>query len=328
MKRRLYKRNEVTKAAGHPKYNWIATMINPVDHQLYDILAAGNQCYVVRPEGDYQSPEQLVHIYGKGYYESSHKEIDGEDFFRSHTPGGVAERGRGLGLLLYSGLSIQTISNERSSSGIYSVTGDRSDAADRWWKAQVEREYVGEYEDSVEEEFDTDIDVDEDMIDMCKQDCDASMLSFYPEQFGVTVQYSKDIELQTLPAVNVLKAGLVLAWDEEDNRLQNLFEADWEPPPTEVLLGLDLSTTNDPKLLINILEHLKADEDVTLVQLKKFVDRYKGELKGVTDSELLREILGQQNFQFEANPKLGPVRVKSDRAWKNFYGDFAIPGEL
>ncbi len=330
MKRRLYKRNDsVKEEVGHPRNTWLATMINPVDHQLYDILAFRNSCNVVRPEGDYQSPEQKIYIYGKGYYESDSREIDGEDFFRSHTPSGVAKKGRGLGLLLYSGLSIQTVSEESSSSGIYSVSGDRSDKAEQWWKAQVEREYVDEYDDSTEDEFETEILVTKGMIDMCEKDCDASMLSVYPEEFLVTVQYSKSVELQTLPAVNVVKAGLVLAWDEEDEELNNLFEqADWEPPPTEVLLGLDLSTTKDPKLLINILEHLQKDEEVTLAQLRKFVDRFSGELKGVTDSKLLLEILGKQNFEFEANPKLGPVRVKSDKAWKDFYGDLAVPGEL
>ena len=321
--------NRLREVEGTENTKYIATLINPVDHRLYDVLFRprwGTMITNPRPNVFYESPDNKIYIMGRGGVDRyDEKEIEGETYYRSHSPSGVAQKKKGLGFTLYSGMSLVAVYH--TAAGIFSVQGDRSYDAERFWQAQVQRGYAEEASDYFQDEFETEVRIDEDMIDLCEVDCDASHLSHYPDIVSVTVDYERGQEIEYLPAVNVADNGLVLAWNEEDDELNAL---EYEEPPPDVLIGLDLSTTMDPALLINIVERLENEESIGTDQLQRFINRFPGPLQGA-DSQTIRELLGQQRLDFGevevaveqelvANP-----RVKSDKAWKEYFGDLAKP---
>lgn len=328
------KRNprDITGAA---KLNYIATLINPVDHRLYDIIGYGQgvEMYVVTPlPNDAYKDDRPIAVYGNGSYDTDEEfEHDGMTYYRSHTPSGVKKKKSGLGLMLYSGLSLSVVKYE-AKEGVFSQLSQRSSEATQWWKDQVDRGFAYQEGDYISGQEQVEIRLDEEMIDKCDLDpeeCAADIDDIEPGYVTVYVDFTKERLVQVLPAGNVVNARLVLAWDEDDLDLDSLLE-DSEGPPTEVLLGLDMSTTADPNLLINILQRLEGDPKVTKKALQNFVNKYPGPLKGA-ESSMIRELLGQQKFPFEevveaveeedmvANP------VKNSRAWKDYFGDLAKP---
>ena len=315
------------------KMSYVATFINPVDHRLYDIVHTGARSIsVIQPipraeyEGrTFKEGEYFYYEFGTGHFDRDDEiSYEGEEYYRSHTPGGVAVKGTGLGLMLYSGLAIAV--TDQYGAGIFSVSGDRSAQAEAWWESQSQRGFVSEETITSSEQETVEADIDEDMV-KCQvgpMDCEVEIESVDPDRVYVDVSYYTEKQVQILPAATVVDAGFTLAWNEES---YDLFENDL--PPIEVISEIDLSTTADPALIYNILVLLR-DEDASKSQIQKVMSTMPSFLRDKTFKAVL-EALGQQSFDFEDLQddidelvKKNPPK-RNSRVWKDYFGTLAEP---
>lgn len=303
-------------------YVYLATCINPKDGRLYDIIRSktGTSVSVTTSSEDHSA---WAYRFGKGHYDKYDEfEWDGEDFYRSHTPDGVAERGGGLGFLLYSGLALAAFEKETSGYGVYSETEQRSSLATRWWENQVRHEYAEEASKDSYESDEHEINT-ADVLDIDTDYCH----SIDPERVYVTVECSTSKEVQVLKATTVAEKGFILAWSDSLEE-----KMDFEEVPREVLWDIDPSTVTDPKIIANLLEELAKDNDHP--RLRRFAGKLPQVLKGITHPVLL-EMLGQQTFPFarvqedveeQLQSEMKANRGKSkkySKEWLEYFGDMS-----
>lgn len=319
---------------GGENREYVATFINPVDHRLYDIVSNSDDVYVLAPMPSeaYKDPEASFFNYGNGSYDE-YDEFEGPEggtYYRSHTPSGVYAKKQGLGLMLYSGLALNVV-RQAEKDGIFSELKDRSGAATEWWEAQVQRGFADQTGDWKPHSDQVDVHIDEDWIDKCElspEDCEADIDSIQPDYVTVYVDFIKERIVQILPAVKVAESEFVVAWDETDEKFNDFMEQEVIEVPNEVLAEVDMSTTKDPGLLLNILERLEKDEAIETHQLQRLVDTFPGPLKGA-DSQVLRQRIPFEEIeesaeraekQMVANPKR-----RHSAAWKKHFGKLAVP---
>lgn len=331
---------------------YLATLINPVDHRLYDLISTEENVYLVTPLPTSEYVAGLfVERYGAGYIEEDTRELEYEgstgSYYRSHTPGGVVKKKAGLGLILYSGLSLNAVFQYEEAAGIYSTT-ERTAEADAWWKAQSKRGYAEEDLNFVGHSAAIDA-----STDPLFEEIDVAQLAeqgYFGEEFEdatnlevedtgpdtVTLEFTVHgtTGIEFLPAVKVAESGMVVAWNESDGELNALMEEHREAPTTDVLLEVDMSTTADPSIIASIWAALKEDPQVSKKDLEKWVRRLPsgiGDL-GISQSEFI-EYFGQQRLPYEqlkedtkevaANPR---KKKKHSEGWKDFFGELAYDG--
>ena len=333
---------------GDPGAKYVATLLNPVDHRLYDLVDLKYAYYLFSPMPNeaYSDPEARFIEYGHGSFDDDDsKDIyyDGEEgeYFRSHTPGGVTKKKSGLGLLLYSGLALAVVL-EKGREGIFSETKDRSNEASTWWKAQVTRDYAEEGEDTVYGSGLITVDIDEDMIledvrsaagrgyfgeSIQEVDEDDVQIIEGPDPSYIEVEVSVEAtaSIQYLPAVKVAESKLVIAWNEGDSDLDSLMEEKGEHPSPEILSEVDMSTVGDPDLIL-LLWGMVKDSDISEAKKKRFLNNVpKGPL--IDADPRILEMMGQLRLPFEellkeevaANP---PREVKHSKAWAKAFAEF------
>ena len=312
------------------QYHYVATFINPVDHRLYEVVNKMRTVHIIQPipRELYETPDdRKVLSFGSGYWEEEPLEIGSSEYYRSHTPGGVAVEGAGLGLMLYSGLAVTV--TDRSMDGIYSITDDRSASAERWWQAQAKRGFAEEETQYKTDYEQIELDIDEDMVkcQVGNYDCEVEVESLEPDRIYVDVGFSTSQEAQVLPATTVAEAGFTLAWNEDD--FESLFAGE-EQLPVEVLSELDLSTTADPALVYNILV-LMQEQNASKAQIRKVLKTLPKPLQEQTLPAVLEQLEGQQRFEFEGfdtddiREKMKRNPPKPSKAWKAYFGKLAEP---
>lgn len=322
---------------GDPNSEYIATLLNPVDHRLYDFVRIFVGYYLVAPLPNeaYADPRTSVSVFGEGNFDKyDSKEIDFEGtgtYYRSHTPSGVDKKKAGLGLMLYSGLALAAVT--QSASGIYSQKKQRSSDATRWWSAQVQRGLAGESEYGEMEQVTVSVDIDEEMVeDMARQgsteleDADEVSVIEGPDPTSVDVDVTLEgvVSLQVLPASHVAEAGLVVSWND-DYKALNMEMGGIEELPAQVIAEIDMSTVGDPDLVLGLFRTMVESEKghVTEAQKQKF-------LKSVPDRVLtskvkheLAEMLGQKRLPFGSEVAANPApKVKHSKAWAKAFGAF------
>ena len=322
---------------GDQNSEYIATLLNPVDHRLYDFVRLSNAYYLVAPlsNEDYADPRTKLAVFGQGHFDRyDSKDIDYEGlgtYFRSHTPSVVDKKKSGLGLLLYSGLALAAVT--RGASGIYSQKSSRSDEATRWWKSQVQRGFAGESEYGEMEQVTISVDIDEDFVEQQAREYsseleDAEEVSIVdgpdPSSVDVDVTLEGVMELQVLPATHVADAGLVISWNEDYNQL-NTEMGGIEELPSQVLAEIDMSTVGDPDLVLGIFSTMVESEKgfVSEAQKKKF-------LKSVSERALtpevrlkIAEMMGQQRLPFTDEVAANPApKVKHSKEWAKAFSAF------
>lgn len=335
--------------SGKPSMEYVATLVNPVDKRLYDVVTDEEVVYIVAPMPNaiYKSEDERLQVYGSGAY-AKYEELeltyagDTSTYYRSHTPAGVVKKSSGLGLMLYSGISLATqTSGGYDVGGIYSSMEDRSPEATRWWKAQVDRDFAEQDGKSVSGYGQVTVDVDEetlgDIEDLAgrgyfgneMEDAENVYVSDYsPSSFEVEVYVDGDIEVQFLPAVKVAEAKLVVAWNTEEEELNDLMSESVELPPPEVLSELDLKTVGDANLILNLWDVL-VEQGATEAQKRKFLKHVPSSFSVVPE---ILELQGQQQLPFDevledarqevaANPR---PKVQHSKAWKNYFGELSV----
>lgn len=355
MKYALHPNGKPRKLHGKESAAYVATLLNPVDHRLYDVVSFGSTVYIVAPmpNEDYEDPDRSFLEYGHGSYdESDEKEIDSGyypsnkysgSYYRSHTPDGVTKEGAGLGLVLYSGLSLATTMG-LGAAGVFSEENLRSTKASKWWKAQTERGFASEEDVYVTGSGSVEVEIDEEMLgdiqyltsvgDFGEEIRHAENVSITegpdPSSVYVEVYVEGSIRVSYLPTKKVAESKIVIAWNSEDDDLNPVMEDSIYYPPAEILAEIDMSTVGDPSLILNIWDLLQESDDVTEAQKKRFLQRVPRASMVEITPEIL-EMMGQQKFPYEelmkesqavaANPR-GKIRHSS--RWKAYYGDLSV----
>lgn len=302
-------------------FQYIATLINPVDRRLYDVVMNEelNSVWIVQPAPNsvYEEAGRVRELqkFGRGYFDPDDLYENGSDtYYRVHTPEGVVRDGVGLGLMLYSGLALAAL--KHGADGVFSVPGDRTEPGDAWWGSQVQRGLVAEASDT---EFDVvSVDIEESEIksrlaDAGKQG--VALDSYDPDQVDVEVEHSRAV--QVLPAEEVVELGIVLA----------LREGEVDLPPLDVVSYLDLSTITDPALLYNVLMALREGE-ASKAEMTRVLSTLPNVLRGKSVSDVLAVIeeLEFEDFEeLELDDKIKKNAPKPPRAWVDYFGDLTEP---
>jgi hypothetical protein len=314
-----------TEVAGAPHMRYIATIINPVDHKIYDVVydADDNEVCIVAPmpSEEYKDPRKTILSFGEGYLDSSSRieiSINGEEstLARSHTPAGVGAKGTGQGLLLYCGLAL--FAKTQFFEGIYSSMEQRSPEASKWWASQVRRGFA---EKGVSSRIDTapihvylDSQISNDdlpeMEDFYSEEM--QILDIDPSYVEVVVTYEGMQEVQYLTASKVAEAGIVIAWDDTDDGLTAVLE-EGRSQPIEVLLELDLSTTSDPIVVESLLTELENSQ-ATSEQIQRFLSSVPERLLRGLGEETQDKYFNKGGKQLVANFS------KHSKSWQKFFG--------
>lgn len=267
------------------KLLYIATLINPVDHRLYTVVWNEGEIEIISPTN-----EDEIEVWGKGLLAEEDFPAQETNCPRTHTPSGVVAKGRGLGLILYSGLALAAaISTKmsRTERREYDLPADmeacisssdegpgRSTEASRWWKKQVELGFAresgvqGECEgESIHGEVDADNVYDEDKI---LEELDrAGDISDIDGQLRGTIHFTfcpRDMDAQVIEATTIFAKGLVFDWND---RLKDF--ADDAPTLTkEILLEMNLGGITEPHLLELFLGYLH-ETDATEEEIDAFL---------------------------------------------------------
>jgi hypothetical protein len=317
---------------------YLATLINPVDHRLYDVVYADRQVHIVAPmpNEEYVDPGKSIYSFGEGHADL-HDTKDVEmgrielHLARSHTPGGVGKKGSGQGLILYCGLSIYT--KFRGLDGVYSSVESRSEAATKWWRTQVDRGFADEDSAHVTGYTTTEVDLEsavnvDDFYarDLFDKDSDAveniQITDISPSAVEVELSVEGTVQFQYLSAEKVAESGYCVAWNTEDSDIDELFSQHGQGQPKEVILGIDLSTTADPILIQNLIVELK-EADATEEELVLFLNRVPKRLFKQMKSSDVKEIYGQLRLPLPEDEELAAnASTKThSRAWKDFFGE-------
>lgn len=343
--RRVYVRNapnweeiEHEEILGSPNFEYLVSMVNPVDKRLYTVVARGNRVYVAEPlpVGEYLDNGRHFKYFAEGYIDpTDEKELnfEGEDatYYRSHTPGGVAVKGKGYGYLLYSALAILAYGRNKYSGGVFSELSQRSADATRWWNAQVQQGYASEdrvsaystarIEIDVGREIRENLDSYLDYFDDIDTSGDLEIYEISPEAVDVEVMVEGLTEVQYLPAKKVAQEGLVIGWASNDARLDELFE-DAKFPSVEVLSELNLDTVQDIEEVKTLWGLIDEDPDATDAQRERIIHSLDRDFFLAHQQELIDMVGKQLKLPLVANRR--EPKPKYSKAWKEYFGDLAV----
>lgn len=137
----------------------------------------------------------------------------------------------------------------------------------------------------------------------------------------VQVSVEGELEFQYLTAERIAQEGYCVAWNEEDNDIEETF-GEGQGQPKEVILGIDLSTTADPILVESLLNDLQ-EADATKEELVMFLNRVPKRLIKKMKSSTVKEIYGQLRLPLPEDEELvANTSVKTHSpAWKSFFGE-------
>lgn len=339
MGREFEERDEpVRQLYGDANVVYLATLINPVDHRLYDVIYADREVHIVAPmpNEEYTAQNKRLYSFGDGHIDRyDTKEVDkgrhSIELARSHTPSGVGAKGTGQGLMLYCGLSIYA--KYMGLDGIYSSTESRSAAATGWWSTQVKRDFAEQDHQYVtgyttaEVNLEDTVDVDNLYSgDLFERDSESvkeiRITDIEPSAVEVEVSVEGEVEFQYLTAERVAEAGYCIAWNSEDEHIEELFSESGEPQPKEVILGIDLSTTADPKLIEALIDDLQ-EGDASEEELRLFLNRVPKRLIKQLKSSNVKEIYGQLRLPLPEDEELvaNMSTTSHSPAWKSFFGE-------
>lgn len=339
MGRELEEREEpVRQLYGDSSVVYLATFINPVDHRLYDVIYADSEVHIVAPmpNAEYKEKNKRLYSFGDGHIDRyDTKEVDkgrySVQLARSHTPSGVGAKGTGQGLMLYCGLAIYA--KYMGIDGIYSSLESRSEAATGWWRTQVKRNFAEEDHQyttgytTVEVNLEDTVDVNNlyvgDIFDRDSESINELRITdIEPSAVEVQVSVEGELEIQYITAERVAEAGYCIAWNSEDESIEELFSESGEPQPKEVILGIDLSTTADPKLIEALISDLQ-EGDASEEELRLFLNRVPKRLLKQLKSSNVKEIYGQLRLPLPEDEELvaNMSTTSHSPAWKNFFGE-------
>jgi hypothetical protein len=335
MGRELHEKGEAYRQVkGSSKNVYLATLINPVDHRLYDVVFADNLAHIVAPmdSDEYEDPSKYMYSFGQGSVDTSDtKEVESGrinyELGRSHTPSGVGAKGTGQGLMLYCGLAI--LAKYRSMDGIYSSASMRSASATNWWRTQVQRGFVDEDSAYVTGYTTTEVNI-ESILDASDYDSaiddegaeDVSITDVSPSHVEVEITVEGRIDFQYLTAEKVAESGYCVAWNTNDSDIEEVFSKHGVGQPKEVILGIDLSTTADPILIESLVADLReqgaSDEELVL-----FLNRVPKRLLKMLKPSMVRELYGQLRLPLPEDDELAAnaSHTTHSTAWKKFFGD-------
>ncbi len=115
----------------------LAVLINPKTRELIEVRRDRTSSVRLANPGE-EEP-----FSGSAYWDAHEEfEFDGDDYIRSHSPNAGVERGKGYGVVLYSGLCLRAFS-DTNAMGIASTDGtgrhsSRSSYATVFWERAVE----------------------------------------------------------------------------------------------------------------------------------------------------------------------------------------------
>jgi len=321
---------------------YVATLINPTRHpeygkRLYDVYLYQHLVWVYPPV----SVDSMRHAtvlrdprrLGQGFFARDDViEILDDSFSRSHTPSGVKEKKSGLGLMLYSGLSMSA-SMSMDVDGIYSTADEqRTKEADKWWNDQTKRRFAKKTEarqggcvDMIHDISPDDISRDVLAQYMEVDEGDARKLVLHdvePDEVELQVCWYKDMLVQFLRTSRVSENGTILIWNESDTQLNERIRGSWTSPSVEVMLNLKLDNVqDDPTVVIAVMSRLLA-MDVAPDRVGQFLresdapfsaDHLEGQLARQFGIETALAIKKGYGSKQRANRR-------QDRAWDEFYG--------
>lgn len=345
-KSRLYVRNapnwdEIahSEMRGSSRTEYLATFINPVDKRLYNAVISGH-VYIVEslPVGKYSDSAETVRYFAEGYYDShDEKELEYEDdtgtYYRSHSPGGVAVKGKGYGYLLYSALSLAATASNRYAAGVFSENKTRSSDATRWWNAQVRQGYAEETNVSSADYASISVDVEQEIRDNLGSYIEAGyfegvdpygdieIYEISPENVDVEVTVEASVEVQYLPAKKVAAEGLVIGWASDNEKLDTVFE-DARFPSVEVLSELNLDTVRDIEEVKLIWKLIDDDPDATDAQRERILHSLDLDFFKEHQHELVDMVGKQLKLPLVANKRR--TKPTYSKAWKEYFGDLAV----
>jgi hypothetical protein len=321
---------------------YIASLLNPADHKPYTIY--------FRPP---TSVARKNHIFGQTfvYTPGQNKEVghafievspgDEEKIYqktgcvRSHTPLGVKKkaRGKGLGLMLYSGTCLATAYLYASSKDrkrwkipesiqpcIQSAYGKRTESADLWWEKQVAKRFAkfmtdcdfkdtinanrllasSKFKEALEEV------VESEHTDEYGQ---VGVYDIPPEEIEITgkVKYNYCLIYNILLIDSVLRSRMILD-------LNPIIAAkfNWKKPKNSVLSQIDLSDIKDKEFA----EKLHVQIKTAKLSNEQLVDFY------VRNIKWFKYILPKKKQTVTSNPEDPAKKWKEYLAWNESYRKF------
>lgn len=245
-------------------YKVIAVLVNPKTKELVEVVRAGDRSSVFL-----RYPGLLENI-GKAYVDLNETyDIYGDTYVRSHSIGAGVEKGKGFGVVLYSGLCLFAYSDTRnagiasSDGGGHSHSGRLTDA-DRFWERCVanglaeETTIEGELEERTYEEYGSDKDMSCEYIP--DEECSgvlniAGEIIYYYEVEG------PEVEAQYMPATLVAENNLIFAAPGMREELE------FDPLSADILVTLNLQHCYDAGLAELIIEYaIDGGYDLAVVQ--------------------------------------------------------------
>ena len=325
-KSRLYVRNapnwdEIahSEMRGSSRTEYLATFINPVDKRLYNAVISG-YVYIVEslPVGKYSDSAETVRYFAEGYYDRhDEKELEYEDdtgtYYRSHSPGGVAVKGKGYGYLLYSALSLAATASNRYAEGVFSENKTRSSDATRWWNAQVRQGYAEETNVSSTDYASISVDVEQEIRDNLSSyieagyfegvdpSGDVEIYEISPENVDVEVTVKASVEVQYLPAKKVAAEGLVIGWASDNEKLDTVRDIE------------------EVKLIWKLIDD---DPNATDAQRERILHSLDLDFFKEHQHELVDMVGKQLKLPLVANKRR--TKPTYSKAWKEYFGDLAV----
>lgn len=138
-------------------YGIVGFVVNPKLAKLALVVWDGDEHVAILDLADFQE-------LGSGYFGHDDEASQITGFPRSHTPGGVKQKGMGYGTSLYTGLTMAAKAQNDGrlrirtggyeGEGISSLEGNRTPEAERWWTRAKHKGLARLLEDETEEERD------------------------------------------------------------------------------------------------------------------------------------------------------------------------------
>lgn len=291
----------------------IAVLLNPKTRELVEVVRGyGSRDVYIRHPG-------TEGVIGSAYLDSSETfEVGGNTYSRSHSPSSGVEKGKGYGVVLYSGLCLLAYSYRddgiASSDGGEGIEGEshsgRSEDASRFWERCVENGLAEESYFSAEEEKeieDVEYDPELECYDVPDETC--SYVVSTSGRVDITYVGIEDKPFQYMPATLVAENKFIFATPGV------LRDFDFDPIPPDVLVTLNLSNCYDAGLADLVLEYA-IEGGYSL----EFVERLARSLpKSVyLDTFTTRQL----KLDYTAN-KNRALEREIDEVWEETYGGLA-----
>jgi len=229
----------------------VAMLLNPKNGRAVEVRALSDRkpcIYLVGADDDEEA------IGCSSLVQSHPVTIDRDEYVRIHTPGGVGQRGEGYGLMLYAGSALAARAT-RGRAGVFSIPGDRSEAAETIWSKMVEKGLASEGFTYLEDEREDEQEHCFPISDRNRELDDGGWVASDTVCGQVTVVYSStETEVTYINADTVLSEPFVIAYfgDEE--------EEDHERPPVDFLVRARVDTAEGAKRLYQILRDNYSEE--------------------------------------------------------------------